>query len=152
MYFCVISWDFSLFISYLVSPLFSSWWSWPEVCQFCSPFQRTSSWFYWCIFSAALLISILFIPSLIFNGGSDGKDSACNGETWVQCLGWEDPLRKGMASNASRIPWRIPLTEKPGRLLFMGSQSVRHNWATFTHNLYYFLPSSDFRFCWLFFF
>ena len=27
-----------------------------------------------------------------FPGGSDGKESACNAETWVQSLGGEDPL------------------------------------------------------------
>ena len=31
-----------------------------------------------------------------FPGGSDGKESAMQ-ETWVQSLGWEDPLEKGMA-------------------------------------------------------
>ena len=32
-----------------------------------------------------------------FPGGSDGKESACNVETWVRFLGWEDPLKRGMA-------------------------------------------------------
>jgi len=37
-------------------------------------------------------------------------------ETRVPSLGQEDPLEKGMATH-SRIPaWRIPWTEKPGRL------------------------------------
>ena len=43
-------------------------------------------------------------------------------ETWVQSLGWEDALEKGMATH-SRTPW----TEEPGRLESMGSQSFRHN-------------------------
>ena len=31
-------------------------------------------------------------------------------ETWVQFLGWEDPLEKGMATNsASILSWRIPM-------------------------------------------
>ena len=29
-------------------------------------------------------------------------------ETWVQSLGWEDPLKKGMATHSSIIAWRIP--------------------------------------------
>ena len=29
-------------------------------------------------------------------------------ETWVQSLGWEDPLRKGMATHSSILAWRIP--------------------------------------------
>ena len=35
-----------------------------------------------------------------FPGGSDGKESACNGETWVQSLGWEDPLEKELATHS----------------------------------------------------
>ena len=51
-------------------------------------------------------------------------------ETWVWSLGWEDPLEKGIASHSSVLAWRIPWTEEPGGLQFMGSQRVRHNWAT----------------------
>ena len=29
-------------------------------------------------------------------------------ETWVQSLGWEDPLEKGMATHSSILVWRIP--------------------------------------------
>ena len=28
-------------------------------------------------------------------------------ETWVQSLGWEDPLEKGMAPHSSILAWRI---------------------------------------------
>ena len=31
-------------------------------------------------------------------------------ETWVQSLGWEDPLEKEMATYASILVWRIPWT------------------------------------------
>ena len=48
-------------------------------------------------------------------------------ETWVQSLGWEDPLEKEMATHSSILAWRIPWTEEPGRLQFMGSQRVRHD-------------------------
>ena len=41
-----------------------------------------------------------------------------------------DPLEKGMAIHSSTIAWRIPWTEEPGRLQSMGSQRVRHDWAT----------------------
>ena len=37
-------------------------------------------------------------------------------ETWVQSLGQEDPLKKGMATHSSTLAWRIPMTEEPGRL------------------------------------
>ena len=29
-------------------------------------------------------------------------------ETWVQSLGWEDPLEKGTATHSSILAWRIP--------------------------------------------
>ena len=48
-------------------------------------------------------------------------------ETWVQSLGWEDPLEKGMADHSSILAWRIPWTEEPGRLQSMGSQRVGHD-------------------------
>ena len=47
--------------------------------------------------------------------------------TWVQSLGWEDPLEKGMATHSSILAWRTPRTEEPGRLQSMGLQRVKHN-------------------------
>ena len=44
-------------------------------------------------------------------------------ETQVRSLGREDPLEKEMAIHSSTIAWKIPWTEEPGRLQFMGSQS-----------------------------
>ena len=41
-------------------------------------------------------------------------------ETWVQPLGWEDPLEEGMAPPSSILAWRIPWTEEPGGLQSMG--------------------------------
>ena len=35
-------------------------------------------------------------------------------ETWVQTLGREDPLEKGIATHSSIFAWRIPWTEEPG--------------------------------------
>ena len=43
-------------------------------------------------------------------------------ETWVQSLGWENPLEKGMAQS-SILAWRILWVEEPGGLQTMGSQS-----------------------------
>ena len=37
-------------------------------------------------------------------------------ETWVQFLGWDDPLEKGMATHSSILAWRIPWTEELGGL------------------------------------
>ena len=48
-------------------------------------------------------------------------------QTWVQSLGQEDPLEKAMGIHSSILAWRIPWTEKPGRLQSMGSHRVRHD-------------------------
>ena len=48
-------------------------------------------------------------------------------ETWVQSLGQDDPLEKGMATHSSILTWRTPQTEDPGRLQFWGSQRVGHD-------------------------
>ena len=44
-------------------------------------------------------------------------------KTGVQSPGQEDPLEEEMATHSSTLAWRIPWTEKPGRLQSMGSQS-----------------------------
>ena len=48
-------------------------------------------------------------------------------ETWVQSLGWEDPLEKGKATHSSILAWRIPWT-----VYSPWGCRVGHNWATFT--------------------
>ena len=47
-------------------------------------------------------------------------------ETWVQTLGQEDFLEKGMATHTGVLAWRIPRTEEPGRLQSIGLQRVGH--------------------------
>ena len=65
-----------------------------------------------------------------FPGGSSGEERACNagdsGEPGLS-LGWDDPLEEEMAAHSSVLAWRIPWTEKPGRLQSIWSQRVRHN-------------------------
>ena len=41
-------------------------------------------------------------------------------ESWVQSLGWEEPLEKEMATHSGILVRKIPWTEKPGRLQSMG--------------------------------
>ena len=48
-------------------------------------------------------------------------------ETQVRSLGREDPLEKVMAPHSSILAWKIPWTEKPGRLQSMGLQRVGHD-------------------------
>ena len=48
-------------------------------------------------------------------------------ETWVQLLGWEDPLEEGMATHSSILTWRIPWTKEAG-----GPQSIGHKESNVT--------------------
>ena len=57
------------------------------------------------------------------------KNLSAMQETWVQSLGREDPLKKGMATHSSILAWRIPWAEEPGRLQSMGSQRVGYDLA-----------------------
>ena len=60
-------------------------------------------------------------------GSQMAKSPPAMQETGVQSLGLED---KGMGIHSSILVWRIPWTEEPGGLPSMGSQRVRHDWAT----------------------
>ena len=48
-------------------------------------------------------------------------------ETWVQSLGWGDPLEEGRATHSSIRAWRIPWTEEADELQSMGLQGVGHD-------------------------
>ena len=57
-----------------------------------------------------------------FPGGSVVKNPPAKQETWVQSLGWEDPLEEEMGTHSSLLSWEIPGAEEPGGLQSMGSQ------------------------------
>ena len=57
-----------------------------------------------------------------FPGGSIVKNLPAVLETQVKSLGWEEPLEKEVATHSSILAWKIPWTEEPGGLHFMGSQ------------------------------
>ena len=65
--------------------------------------------------------------SLDFPGGSDNKASACNAGDRGSIPGSGGLLEKEMAPHSSTVAWRIPWTEKPGRLQSMGSHRVGHD-------------------------
>ena len=50
------------------------------------------------------LLTLTIVP-----GGSKVKNLPAIWETWVQSLGWEDPLEKGMATHSNSLAWRIPM-------------------------------------------
>ena len=41
-------------------------------------------------------------------------------ETWVQSLGWEDPLEEGMATHSSILAWRIPMDREAWQAVVYG--------------------------------
>ena len=62
-----------------------------------------------------------------FPGSSDGKASAYNAGDPGSIPGSGRSLEKEMATHPSIPAWKIPWTEKYGRLQSMGSQRVRHD-------------------------
>ena len=50
-------------------------------------------------------------------------------ELWVWLPSQEDPLEEGMTTQSSFLAWRMPWTEKPGRLQSIGLQRVGHDWS-----------------------
>ena len=57
-----------------------------------------------------------------FPGSSVVKNLPVMEEIQALSLGWEDPLEEGMATHSSTLAWRIPWTEEPGKLQFIGLQ------------------------------
>ena len=68
---------------------------------------------YICIYTNIVCIYILYSTSLM---AQMVKNLPVMQETWVQSLGQEDPLEKGMATHSSILAWRIPWSEEPSRL------------------------------------
>ena len=68
-----------------------------------------------------------------FPGGSVVKNPPEMWEIWVPSLGWEDPLKKGMATHSIIFAWKIPRQnpwEEPHRVQSIGIQRLRHDWVT----------------------
>ena len=79
---------------------------------------------YPCCISILYTVICAFLASLV---AQTVKCLPALPETWVQSLGWEDPLEKEMATHSSILAWKIPWMEEPGRLQSMRSQRIRHN-------------------------
>ena len=77
--------------------------------------------------SKQLVHICLFIQQIITGTYHGGDPVSILGQ-----FSWEDPLEKGMATHSRILACRISWTEKPCRLQSMGSQMVRHDWATNT--------------------
>ena len=88
----------------------------------------------------ALSLLILLIYTFIaysrnFPVACTGKNLLAMQETWVQSVGREGPLEKGMATLSSILALRSPWTEEPGGLQSSGLQRVGYDWAT-KHNIF----------------
>ena len=77
-------------------------------------------------------------------------------ETWVQSLGWADPLEKEMAAHSSTLAWKIPWTEEPARLHTVHGVAnsrtrlsdfhfhfINNSWGTKWRNLYLYLHTKN---------
>ena len=64
-----------------------------------------------------------------------GKNPPAMRETWLQSLGWEDPLEEGMTTHSSVLAWRIPWTDEPGGFQSTGLQRVRQLKYLHTHTI-----------------
>ena len=53
------------------------------------------------------------------------KNLPAKWQTWVQLLGWEDPLKKGMATHSSILAWRIPMDRGAWRAIVHGVTKSR---------------------------
>ena len=65
-------------------------------------------------------------------------------ETQVPALGQNKSLEKGMATPSRILAWRIPWTEEPGGLQYVGSQKDRHDRVTeHTHVYIWLIPVAE---------
>ena len=63
------------------------------------PLQGLSTSFH--MFASSLAIIASLVAQMV-------KSLPAMRETWVQSLGWEDPVEEGMVTNSSILSWRIP--------------------------------------------
>ena len=66
-------------------------------------------------------------PTCGFLGGSSVTNPPADAETQAPSLGWEDPLKKEIATHSNILAWKISWTEEPGGLQSMGLQRVGHD-------------------------
>ena len=67
-------------------------------------------------------LKILIIANHIIRILLQCRNPSAMQETWVQFLGPEDPLEEEKTTHSSILAWKIPWTEKPGRLQSLGLQ------------------------------
>ena len=88
------------------------------------------------ILSPPLALFIVMLPKAHLTSYSRMSDSR-----WVVTPlwlsgSWRSFLYSSLATHSSTLAWKIPWTEKPGRLQSMGLQRVGHDWVTSLHSVY----------------
>ena len=99
--------------------------------------ESLGMWIYIKLLSSAVIFTLsafylAYLPQLFFPVfwhfvAQLVKNLPAMRKTWVQSLGWEDPLEKGKATHSMILAWKIPWT-----IQSMGLQRIGQNWATFT--------------------
>ena len=84
------------------------------------------------LFPSSLTFSINYCIKQGFSSGSVVKNPPAMQKLQAQSLG-EDPLEEGVATHFSILAWRIPWTEEPGRLQYIGSQRIGHKLRELAH-------------------
>ena len=64
-----------------------------------------------------------------FPGVSAVKNPPANARDTGSIPGWGESLEEGTATQVSVLAWKIPWTEKPGRLQSIGLQRIGNNWS-----------------------
>ena len=102
---------------------------------------------YFIIFNGWVIFHCIYVPHFFIHSSVNGycltacvlqswlngkkeKKSTCQCRRHIWSLDQEDPLKKRMATHSKILAWKIPWTDKPGRLQSMGSQRVGNNWVT----------------------
>ena len=82
--------------------------------------------------AATFQVNVLnLLPAFWFGitSAASGKEPTCQYRRPKSCGFGKIPLQEGMATHSSILAWRIPWTEKPGRLHTMWCQRVGHDWS-----------------------
>ena len=53
-----------------------------------------------------------------------GKNPPAMKETWVQSLGWEDPLEEGMVTHSNILAWRVPMDREAWQTSLQGHKEL----------------------------
>ena len=109
------------------------------LCPSLSPgvFSNSCPLSWWCHPTiSSSLTSFSSCPQSFLPGGQMVKNLPAMQETRVWSLGRKDPLEKGMATYSSILAWKIPQTEEPSRLEYIGMHRVAHAWSNLALRLW----------------